>query len=58
MENKVKRNKIWVQGYVPDEQSRAATADIASALGLTQQTAQVLYNRGCRDAASARAFLE
>ncbi|MBR5797695.1 MAG: DHH family phosphoesterase [Clostridia bacterium] len=58
MENKVRRNKIWVQGYVPDEQSRTATADIAAALGLTQQTAQVLYNRGCRDAAGARAFLE
>ena len=58
MENKVKRNKIWVQGYVPNEDSQAATADIATALGLTQQTAQVLYNRGCRDAASARAFLE
>jgi single-stranded-DNA-specific exonuclease len=58
MENKLKKNKIWVQNYVADEMSEAATADIASSLGLTRQTAQVLYNRGCRNATEAHAFLE
>ena len=58
MENKLKKNKIWVQNYVADEMSEAATADIASSLGLTRQAAQVLYNRGCRNATEARAFLE
>jgi hypothetical protein len=58
MENKLKKNKIWVQNYVADEMSEAATADIALSLGLTRQTAQVLYNRGCRNATEAHAFLE
>ena len=58
MDNKVKRNKVWVEKYVADEASEVAIADISRVLGLTRQAAQVLYNRGCRDAAGARIFLE
>jgi single-stranded-DNA-specific exonuclease len=58
MDSKVKRNKIWVENYVADEVSEAAVADISSSLGLTPQAARVLYNRGCRNAVGARAFLE
>ncbi|MBQ3093736.1 MAG: DHH family phosphoesterase, partial [Clostridia bacterium] len=58
MDNKIKRNKVWVERFLSDVASEAAVNDIASKLGLTRQTAQVLYNRGCRDASGAKAFLE
>ncbi len=58
MEHKVKRNKIWTERYVSDESASAAISDIVTTLGLTETTAKVLYNRGCRDAAGAKAFLE
>lgn len=58
MDNKIKRNKVWVERFLSDAASEAAVNDIASKLGLTRQTAQVLYNRGCRDASGAKAFLE
>ncbi len=58
MDSKIKRNKVWVERYSPNDASEAAIGDIASSLGLTRRTAQVLYNRGCCDAVSAKAFLE
>ena len=56
--NKIKRNKIWTLTYQADEQSARAVEEIAEGLSVPVKMAQILYNRGCRDAASARAFLE
>ena len=56
--NKIKRNKIWTLTYQANEQSERAVGEIAEDLSVPIQMARILYNRGCRDAVSARAFLE
>lgn len=56
--NNVKRNKIWTLTYQPSDESEAAIDEIATSLECPRRMAQILYTRGCHDAAAAKAFLE